>query len=214
MEDQAAEIDRLLRERYKHILDISDDDRKRLRKIHSDLNAATVNDDPAVLKSTLSGYIIQNLDKIMLMKMPSLPIPSPEEVRVHRFMEGCTFKSIVSCVGGLVLGGIFGLFTASIDPLSTVTGTETVTTKAVAKEMYARAASHGKNFAVIGGLFAGTECALETVRGKSDLFNSTVSGAIVGGSIGLRAGLQAGLAGAAGFAAFSTLIDYYFRHNM
>lgn len=112
------------------------------------------------------------------------------------------------------MGGVFGLFTASIDPLSTVTGTDTVTTKAVVKEMYARAVSHGKNFAVIGGLFAGTECALETVRGKSDLFNSTLTGALVGGSIGLRAGLQAGFAGAAGFAAFSTLIDYYFRHGV
>lgn len=112
----------------------------------------------------------------------------------------------------MVLGGVFGLFTASIDPLSTVTGTETATTRTVAKEMYARAISHGKNFAVIGGLFAGTECALETARGRSDLLNSMMTGALVGGSIGLRAGLQAGIAGAAGFAAFSTLIDYYFRH--
>lgn len=63
-----------------------------------------------------------------------------------------------------MLGGVFGLFTASIDPLSTVTGAEAVSVKTVAKEMYARAVSHGKNFAVIGALFAGTECGLESVR--------------------------------------------------
>lgn len=40
-----------------------------------------------------------------------------------------------------------------------------------------------------------------------------MTGIIVGGSIGLRAGLQAGAAGAVGFACFSTLIDYYFRHS-
>ncbi|KAL5968434.1 Mitochondrial import inner membrane translocase subunit Tim22, partial [Taenia solium] len=114
---------------------------------------------------------------------------------------------------GLVLGGVFGLFTASIDPLSTVTGKEAVSVKTVAKEMYARAVSHGKNFAVIGALFAGTECGLES-RGRSDLFNSAVTGALVGGSIGLRAGLNAGAAGAVGFACFSTIVDFYFRHNV
>lgn len=100
MGDQAAGIDRLLRERYKYILDLSDDDRKRLRKFHFDLNTAVDNDNPAILKSTISNYIIQNFGKIMIMKIPSLPLPSPEEVRVHRFIEGCTFKTAISCVGG------------------------------------------------------------------------------------------------------------------
>ncbi|KAM3179578.1 hypothetical protein ACTXT7_000313 [Hymenolepis weldensis] len=212
MDDQSAELQRLMRERYKHVLEMSDEDRERLRKFHIDLNTAVNSDNPNDLKACISNYVIQNRGKVMTMKLPTLPLPSPEEVSVHRFMEGCAFKSVISCVGGMVLGSVFGLFTASIDPLSTVTGTETATTRTVAKEMYARAVSHGKNFAVIGGLFAGTECALETARGRSDLLNSMMTGALVGGSIGLRAGLQAGIAGAAGFAAFSTLIDYYFRH--
>ena len=84
-------------------------------------------------------------------------------LRLHSAVSAVIIGHSLSCLG-LILGGLFGLFTASVDPLSTVTGVETVSTKTVAKEMYARAVSHGKNFAVIGALFAATECALESVR--------------------------------------------------
>lgn len=47
----------------------------------------------------------------------------------------------------------------------------------------------------------------------SDWKNGTMAGGITGGLIGLRAGIKPGIMGAAGFAAFSTLIDYYFRHR-
>lgn len=63
---------------------------------------------------------------------------------------------------GFALGGAFGLFTAGIDPMSTMT-TETPTTKMVLKEMKVRTLSYGKNFALVGAMFAGTECTLESV---------------------------------------------------
>lgn len=50
-------------------------------------------------------------------------------------------------------------------------------------------------------------------RGTSDWRNGTYAGGITGGIIGLRAGIKAGILGAAGFAAFSTAIDYYMRHR-
>lgn len=68
----------------------------------------------------------------------------------------------VFVVLGFALGGAFGLFTAGVDPMSTMT-TETPTTRMVLKEMKNRSLSYGKNFAMIGAMFAGTECLLESV---------------------------------------------------
>jgi len=39
-----------------------------------------------------------------------------------------------------------------------------------------------------------------------------MAGGVVGGFIGLRAGIKGGILGAAGFAAFSTVIEYYLGH--
>ena len=65
-------------------------------------------------------------------------------------------------VSGFGLGAAFGLFTAGVDPMSTMS-TETPTTKMVLREMKARSLSYGKNFAMIGAMFAGTECVIESV---------------------------------------------------
>lgn len=54
-------------------------------------------------------------------------------------------------------------------------------------------------------------CDFSQMRGKSDWKNGTYAGGVTGGLIGLRAGVKAGIVGAAGFAAFSTAIDYYMR---
>lgn len=65
---------------------------------------------------------------------------------------------------GFAFGGLFGLFTASVDPMSSIAGVnETPTTKMVLREMKSRVISTGKNFATIGALYAGTECSIESV---------------------------------------------------
>jgi len=44
---------------------------------------------------------------------------------------------------------------------------------------YSQEVGHAKNFAIIGLLFAGTECAVESYRGKSDTCNAIHSGLII-----------------------------------
>lgn len=133
-------------------------------------------------------------------------------------MESCTFKSVMSCVLGYGLGAAIGLFSASVNPsISAEPGMahveRTQTAKEIFREMRQATHSYGKNFAVIGMVFAGVECLIESKRGVSDWKNGTYAGAVTGGLIGIRAGIKAGLFGAAGFAAFSTVIDYYMRHR-
>uniref|UniRef100_A0A8C5S4R1 Mitochondrial import inner membrane translocase subunit TIM22 n=1 Tax=Laticauda laticaudata TaxID=8630 RepID=A0A8C5S4R1_LATLA len=142
------------------------------------------------------------------------PVKSPEQKMVERAMESCAFKAALACVGGFVLGGAFGVFTAGID---TNVGFDpkdpyrTPTAREVLKDMGQRGMSYAKNFAIVGAMFSCTECLVESYRGKSDWKNSVTSGCITGGAIGFRAGLKAGVLGCGGFAAFSAVIDYYLR---
>lgn len=63
---------------------------------------------------------------------------------------------------GYLLGGAFGLFTAGLDPAITDDPSKQTARQAV-KEMTQRGRSYAKNFALVGAMFSGTECLLETV---------------------------------------------------
>lgn len=145
-------------------------------------------------------------------------IKTNEEKMMENVMESCPFKSFMSCVIGYGLGGVIGLFSASVNPSIAVDTTSphmerTQTVKEILNDMRKTTHSYGKNFAAIGLVFAGVECCIESYRGVTDWKNGTYAGGVTGGLIGLRAGVKAGIFGAAGFAAFSTVIDYYMRHR-
>ncbi|KAI8147605.1 mitochondrial inner membrane translocase subunit Tim17/Tim22/Tim23/peroxisomal protein PMP24 [Fennellomyces sp. T-0311] len=115
------------------------------------------------------------------------------------------------------MGAAFGLFMSSfefsgpsMDPKLLEQSTK-VQMKAIAKDMGSRSMSMGKNFAVVGAIYSGTECCIESYRAKNDLGNSVAAGCFTGGVLAARAGPQAAAFGCAGFAAFSAAIDYYMR---
>ncbi|XP_069768830.1 mitochondrial import inner membrane translocase subunit Tim22 [Narcine bancroftii] len=142
------------------------------------------------------------------------PLKSDEQKMVERAMESCAVKAALACLGGFVLGGAFGIFTAGIDTNAGFDPKDplrTPTAKEVLKDMGQRGMSYAKNFAIVGAMFSCTECIIESYRGKSDWKNSVLSGCVTGGVIGFRAGLKAGTLGCGGFAAFSAVIDYYLR---
>lgn len=76
------------------------------------------------------------------------------------------------------------------------------------KDMGSRSYSSAKNFGKIGFLFSICECTLEGFRAKNDLWNSAGGGLAAGAILARNAGPQAMLLGGAGFAAFSTGIDW------
>lgn len=79
------------------------------------------------------------------------------------------------------------------------------------RDMYRSSISSGKNFAKVGALFSGTECAIEGLRAKNDLYNGVAGGCLTGGILARNAGPQAVAVGCVGFAAFSAAIDAYMR---
>lgn len=77
------------------------------------------------------------------------------------------------------------------------------------RDMYRSSLASGKNFAKVGAIFSGTECAIEGLRAKNDLYNGVAGGCITGGVLARNAGPQAVAVGCAGFAVFSAAIDAY-----
>ena len=73
---------------------------------------------------------------------------------------------------GYLLGGAFGLFTAGLDPAITDDPSKQTAREAM-REMGQRGRSYAKNFAVVGAMFTGTECLLETVSGRIAANGST-----------------------------------------
>ena len=154
------------------------------------------------------------------MQFPNAPtIGTREERIIQSAMESCLAKSIISLGAGFALGGVFGLVLSSLDTTSHLQMQEqNLTTRQqirqVGREMAQRSYSTAKNFAVVAAVYTGVECVIEGWRAKSDLQNSMYAGCVTGAVLAARAGgPKAAAAGCAGFAAFSTAIDWYMRER-
>ncbi|KAL1302986.1 hypothetical protein AAFC00_003302 [Neodothiora populina] len=135
-------------------------------------------------------------------------------------MESCPAKTAISGVMGFGLGGAFGLFMSSMryDTPMMAQGTTEITNYPIReqlrrgfKDMGKASWSSAKNFGLVGAIFAGTECCIEGLRAKNDLYNGVAAGCLTGGALAAKAGPQAAAFGCAGFAAFSAAIDWYMR---
>lgn len=65
---------------------------------------------------------------------------------------------------GYGLGGVIGLFSASVNPTITGPDAKQQTAREVFRDMRTTTMGHAKNFAIVGAMFASIECAVETVN--------------------------------------------------
>ncbi|KAH6893279.1 Tim17/Tim22/Tim23/Pmp24 family-domain-containing protein [Thelonectria olida] len=148
----------------------------------------------------------------------------PNVKAVQAAMESCFGKSVMSGVMGFGMGGLFGMFMASMSydtPFHTASPGAAATPisslplkqqlKIGFKDMGTRSWSMAKNFGKVGALYSGIECGIEGLRAKNDLTNSVAAGCVTGGVLAKNAGPQAAAGGCLAFAAFSAAIDAYMR---
>ncbi|KAF3926734.1 hypothetical protein ABW21_db0205796 [Orbilia brochopaga] len=132
--------------------------------------------------------------------------------KMQAAMESCPIKTVISGGMGFALGGVFGLFMASMsyDTMYTATGQPQKILdlpwrqqlKMGLKDMGSRSYSSAKGFGMVGALFAGTECVIESYRAKNDMANAVLAGCATGGILGASGGPSAAAIGCAGFAAY------------
>ncbi|KAG7303695.1 hypothetical protein JYU34_012252 [Plutella xylostella] len=140
----------------------------------------------------LAKYLVGNMyrwrEHIIIPKiLGPVIIKTNEEKLIESTIESCAFKSVTSCVVGYGLGAAVGLFTSSLMPnVTDTTAAQTQTAREILREMKNSMLSYAKNFAMLGLVFSGIECCIETARGKSDWKNGTYAGGVTGGLIGLR----------------------------
>lgn len=138
------------------------------------------------------------------------------------FMQSCPGKTIIAGVMGFGLGGAFGFFMSSMS-FDTAFGTTEVQKiahlpfrqqmKLQFSDMGKRSWSSAKSFGKIGAIYSGVECCIESLRAKSDMYNSIAAGALTGAGLAVKSGPKGAAMGAAGFALFSVAIEAYMRSD-
>eukprot|EP01104_Vermistella_antarctica_P014311 TRINITY_DN4477_c0_g4_i1.p1 TRINITY_DN4477_c0_g4~~TRINITY_DN4477_c0_g4_i1.p1 ORF type:complete len:312 (-),score=90.84 TRINITY_DN4477_c0_g4_i1:1223-2158(-) len=124
--------------------------------------------------------------------------------------EGCIFKAILSAVVGGGFGAFMGMLMSNHSNTDAALPKDASTRLKVVthfKELGKSSWGMAKNFAMVGLVFAGTECVIERARAKSDIYNSLGAGCISGAALSYRNGAKGMAFGCAGFMAFSYVID-------
>lgn len=170
---------------------------------------------------------VQEMTKFVPSPPPTPQSPHQPQLttppQMERAMESCPLRTALAGGAGFALGGVFGLFMASMsyDTPMHLPGSTTAPLTSLPlrqqvrlglKDMGARSFSSAKNFGIVGTIFAGTECCIESLRARHDAYNAVSSGCITGGILAKSAGPKAAAVGCAGFAAFSAAIEYYMNH--
>jgi len=151
-------------------------------------------------------------------------LPTPEQILAGQFWDSCPVKSVIAGALGGVMGALFGAAFGASDPSATTlahTGEPLTLRQSVKaafqpaamresmKHLRARSWSYAKGFGGFGMVYSGSECVIESVRAKHDVYNSAAAGCFTGASLAYQGGPKAMCFGCATVAAFSVLIDRF-----
>mmetsp|Transcript_4577 Transcript_4577/g.9488 ORF Transcript_4577/g.9488 Transcript_4577/m.9488 type:complete len:162 (-) Transcript_4577:285-770(-) len=128
--------------------------------------------------------------------------------------DNCFFKGAVSGVVGGLAGVGFGVLLAPFE-FSDLPHTAPLRQQFMEsfRQMYKRGSSWGKNFAKIGVMFSLSECAIEKVTARTNIWTVTGGGCITGAMLGYKGGALGMAGGCAGFAGFSYAIELFMHRN-
>ncbi|KAI8840121.1 mitochondrial import inner membrane translocase subunit Tim22 [Chytriomyces cf. hyalinus JEL632] len=92
------------------------------------------------------------------------------QMAITQLTEACPTKSVLALTAGFALGGVFGMFMSSMDMSSQMEFEkyQNMSTREqirhTLRDMGSRSYATAKNFAIVGAVFAGSECVIESVR--------------------------------------------------
>lgn len=107
----------------------------------------------------------------------------PDELRNLGEYDTITFKTLSAAGSSFLAGGILGAITATWQDVPMVE--RNVALPALRKTGRIMG-NYALTFGAIGGIFAFTEAASASLRGKKDFWNSALGGAAAGSVLGLR----------------------------
>jgi len=160
--------------------------------------------------------------RLPLLPYAQLMLPPSEETKVlapdsYLLLNSCGFKVVQGTFLGAFVGVAMGLFMSAMgageSALQVVQGREVpaAPVKEQMRQSFKAIASKTKGmaltFAVLTGLFEGSECVVERYRSKHDVWNQVISGCFSGAAMSAKAGPAAACFGCVGFASFSLVVD-------
>lgn len=138
--------------------------------------------------------------------------------------ESCIFKTVLSgTMGyglGLFCGLLFGGYSQAVDKAVEMDAPSRVKLRIGFREAGKAMNQSGRHFAYFGAIYAGSECVIEKIRARNDLYNATMAGCVTGAILASsprtpippKARTIQMASGCGAIAAFSTAIDYYMKY--
>jgi len=147
---------------------------------------------------------------------PSTP-PNPPDQDYSWLTSHCGARAAIGIIGGGVMGLGMGVFLGAMadmtPPVTVYRGKELPLApikeqaKAALRQTGEKSLYWCRNFAFITGVFSGSECVVEKLRGRTDVWNATISGCVTGAALQAKQGPAGAAFGCMGFATFSLVID-------